>query len=80
MNIPWRTIIWQQFGAAIDDLGNSLRACPRRIVARPFVGKPLRAARVFSVLVSRLSRAILARPLPDRGRRRLCAPGSLRAD
>jgi hypothetical protein len=28
MNIPWRTIIWQQFGAAIDDLGNSLRACP----------------------------------------------------
>jgi len=28
MNIPWRTIIWQQFGAAIDDLGNALRACP----------------------------------------------------
>lgn len=28
MNVPWRTIIWQQFGAAIDDLGNALRACP----------------------------------------------------
>jgi hypothetical protein len=28
MNIPWRTIIWQQFGAAIDDLDNVLRACP----------------------------------------------------
>jgi len=28
MNIPWRTIIWQQFGAAIDDLANALRACP----------------------------------------------------
>ena len=28
MNIPWRTIIWQQFGAAIDDLDNALRACP----------------------------------------------------
>jgi hypothetical protein len=28
MNIPWRTITWQQFGAAIDDLDNALRACP----------------------------------------------------
>jgi hypothetical protein len=28
MTIPWRTIIWQQFGAAIDDLDNALRACP----------------------------------------------------
>ena len=28
MNMPWRTIIWQQFGAAIDDLDNALRACP----------------------------------------------------
>jgi hypothetical protein len=28
MNIPWRTIIWQQFGAAIDDLDNALRVCP----------------------------------------------------
>jgi hypothetical protein len=28
MNIPWRTIIWQQFGAAIDMLDNAIRACP----------------------------------------------------
>jgi DinB family protein len=28
MNIPWRAIIWQQFGAAIDDLGNTIDACP----------------------------------------------------
>lgn len=28
MNIPWRTIIWRQFGAAIDMLDNALRACP----------------------------------------------------
>jgi hypothetical protein len=28
MNIPWKTIIWQQFGAAIDDLDNAIRACP----------------------------------------------------
>ena len=28
MNIPWKTIIWQQFGAAIDMLDNALRACP----------------------------------------------------
>ncbi len=28
MNISWRTIIWQQFGAAIDDLDNVVRACP----------------------------------------------------
>jgi hypothetical protein len=26
--IPWRTIMWQQFGAAIDDLGNTIDACP----------------------------------------------------
>lgn len=24
----WRTIIWRQFGAAIDDLDNAIRACP----------------------------------------------------
>ena len=24
----WRTIVWQQFGAAIDMLGNAIRACP----------------------------------------------------
>lgn len=28
MDIDWKTIIWQQFGAAIDDLENALRACP----------------------------------------------------
>ncbi len=28
MNIAWTTIIWQQFGAAIDMLDNALRACP----------------------------------------------------
>jgi hypothetical protein len=28
MNVSWRTIIWQQFGAAIDMLDNALRACP----------------------------------------------------
>jgi hypothetical protein len=28
MDIPLRRIVWQQFGAAIDDLGNSIAACP----------------------------------------------------
>ncbi len=28
MNIAWKTILWQQFGAAIDMLDNALRACP----------------------------------------------------
>jgi len=28
MNIPWKTIIWSQFGAAIDTLDDMLRACP----------------------------------------------------
>ena len=28
MNLPWQNIIWQQFGAAIDDLENTIRACP----------------------------------------------------
>ena len=29
--ITWRTIIWQQFGAAIDMLNNALRACPDQL-------------------------------------------------
>jgi hypothetical protein len=28
MSVPWRTIIWRQFGAAIDMLENALHACP----------------------------------------------------
>jgi hypothetical protein len=28
MDTTWKTIIWQQFGAAIDMLDNALRACP----------------------------------------------------
>ncbi len=28
MNITWKTIIWQQFGAAIEMLENAMRACP----------------------------------------------------
>ncbi|MCA9997351.1 MAG: DinB family protein [Anaerolineales bacterium] len=28
MDKPWRTLIWQQFGAAIDMLGNAIAACP----------------------------------------------------
>jgi hypothetical protein len=28
MNIPWRTILWQQFGAAIDDMENAINECP----------------------------------------------------
>ncbi len=31
MNIAWRPIIWQQFGAAIDMLDNALRACPDEV-------------------------------------------------
>ena len=26
--IPWRAVLWQQFGAAIDMLENALVACP----------------------------------------------------
>lgn len=28
MNLPWQDILWHQFGAAIDDLENGIRACP----------------------------------------------------
>ena len=28
MDIDWRTIIWQQFGAAIDTLDDSIKLCP----------------------------------------------------
>jgi hypothetical protein len=31
MDPTWRTIIWQQFGAAIDMLDNALRACPDQL-------------------------------------------------
>lgn len=31
MNPDWKTIIWQQFGAAIDMLENALRACPDQL-------------------------------------------------
>ena len=29
--MDWKTAIWQQFGAAIDMLGNALRACPDEV-------------------------------------------------
>lgn len=28
MDTTWRDIVWAQFGAAIDTLGNAIRACP----------------------------------------------------
>ena len=31
MNIPWKTTIWSQFGAAIDTLDDMLRACPDNV-------------------------------------------------
>lgn len=31
MEINWRAILWQQFGAAIDMLENALRACPEEL-------------------------------------------------
>ena len=31
MNINWRTIIWKQFGAAIDMLENALCTCPEEL-------------------------------------------------
>jgi hypothetical protein len=37
MNIPWKMILWQQFGAAIDDLDNALRACPDELWRARFV-------------------------------------------
>ena len=40
MNIPWRTIIWQQFGAAIDTLDDMLRACPNALWSEPLWEDP----------------------------------------
>jgi len=31
MDSKWKTIIWQQFGAAIDMLENAIRACPKHV-------------------------------------------------
>ena len=35
MNIPWRTILWRQFGAAIDMLDNAIDACPDELWQQP---------------------------------------------
>lgn len=40
MDIPWRTIIWQQFGAAIDSLDDMLRACPEALWSEPLWDDP----------------------------------------
>lgn len=40
MNIPWRTIIWQQFGAAIDMFENAVRACPDELWCEPLWDDP----------------------------------------
>jgi hypothetical protein len=40
MNILWKTIIWQQFGAAIDDLDNAFRACPDELWRERLWGDP----------------------------------------
>ena len=31
MNIPWKAILWSQFGGAIDTLEDMLRACPAEL-------------------------------------------------
>lgn len=31
MDMAWKTVIWRQFGAAIDMLENAMRACPERL-------------------------------------------------
>jgi hypothetical protein len=31
MDPLWRTALWQQFGAAIDTLGNAIEACPEEV-------------------------------------------------
>ncbi|MBC7909815.1 MAG: DinB family protein [Pyrinomonadaceae bacterium] len=31
MDATWKTILWQQFGAAIEMLENALRACPEKL-------------------------------------------------
>jgi hypothetical protein len=40
MDATWKTIIWQQFGAAIDMLGNALRACPDLLWRERLWNKP----------------------------------------
>jgi hypothetical protein len=35
MDTYWKTILWQQFGAAIDMLENAIRACPEHLWSDP---------------------------------------------
>lgn len=40
MTTRWGTILWQQFGAAIDMLDNALRACPEQLWRDPLWNDP----------------------------------------
>ena len=79
MNIPWRTIIWHQFGAAIDDLGNASATVPTNCGALVYTNTP-RSGRSFpssgTSPITRYSGSTFTSP----GRGRLRAPCPLRAD
>jgi hypothetical protein len=40
MEISWRTVLWPQFGAAIDLLENALVACPARLWTQRLLSAP----------------------------------------
>ena len=33
MDKYWKAVLWQQFGAAIDALGNAIEACPEDAIS-----------------------------------------------
>ncbi len=39
MDAKWKGIIWRQFGAAIDMLGNAIAACPDELWTEPLMGQ-----------------------------------------
>ncbi|HNB50675.1 MAG TPA: DinB family protein [Anaerolineales bacterium] len=44
MNPPWKTFLWQQFGAALDMLDNAIAACPDHLWREPVWVDPTSAA------------------------------------
>src|SRR6185437_4300861 len=81
METTWNTVLWRQFGAAIDMLETALVACPASLWKERLWSNPPAAgvsAAVRGVLVCYLSYARLARPVSlRRSRGGICSPGSL---
>jgi hypothetical protein len=57
----WKTVLWQQFGAAIDMLENAVRACPDELWSNTKEKAGMGQEERCRLLVRRIPHALLAR-------------------